>query len=564
MSLIIICIAAFVPGLFSIPPIDRDESRFAQASRQMFESAALPAQSRDPKLHAGGLAVPFVGDRPRLNKPPLVYWLQAASAAAFSAGDPMRDAVWMYRIPGVLCAIGSVLATWAFAKQLTGRLAAWLAAAALALSPVVVLDAHQARADQLLVFTVIVTQWMLYRIARGDVSVATCLGFWAALAVGVLSKGPITPMIAGLTAAGFSFLRGNYRWLWNLRPVAGFLTVVLLVAPWVYLVGRHVGWSLYLNTIWDETIGRSIDGKEGHWGPPGYHLLLVFFLLWPVGLALPATLRIIWKRARSGGGGWLRRFRSGLAHRPVDAFLIAWVVPSWVIFECISTKLPHYTLPLYPAIAIAAGRVLAAASRRRPAPVAGFEKHLTRVWFGIGITVLTGIAALCLSLRWWGDFGWFRGPGSLRTPFEAVPLILLAVFLMIRGGRELEQSNWMAALGFCWAALIAGYAVLLAFVAPQALSLSSRIAANLPAGSGGVVLSGYQEDSLVFLLRGKVRRIDPSAQSSANILPDATLVTTGMVPPEWTTGRKTTEFRGLNIAKGKCQTVFVLSPSQTP
>ena len=114
------------------------------------------------------------------------------------------------------------------------------------------------------------------------------------------------------------------------------------------------------------------------------------------------------------------------------------------------------------------------------------------------------------------------------------------------------------------AGLIAGYAVLLAFVAPQALSLSSRIAANLPAGSGGVVLSGYQEDSLVFLLRGKVRRIDPSAQSSANILPDATLVTTGMVPPEWTTGRKTTEFRGLNIAKGKCQTVFVLSPSQTP
>src|SRR5947207_13795645 len=70
LVLIGVCLVVYVPGLFSIPPVDRDESRFAQASRQTFESVALPAGERDPVMHGGGLVVPMLQSRPRLNKPP--------------------------------------------------------------------------------------------------------------------------------------------------------------------------------------------------------------------------------------------------------------------------------------------------------------------------------------------------------------------------------------------------------------------------------------------------------------------------------------------------------------
>src|SRR5690348_4119435 len=66
VGLIILCLLVYIPGLWTIPPVDRDESRFAQASRQMLESGTLE-----------GWVVPKVQDRPRLNKPPLIYWAQA-------------------------------------------------------------------------------------------------------------------------------------------------------------------------------------------------------------------------------------------------------------------------------------------------------------------------------------------------------------------------------------------------------------------------------------------------------------------------------------------------------
>ena len=98
----LLCLAVYLPGLVSIAPVDRDECRFAQASRQMFEAAALPVaeldlrhdeQTRAPVgLHAGGWAIPMYGTTPRLNKPPLVYWLQVASAWVFTGGSPLNDA----------------------------------------------------------------------------------------------------------------------------------------------------------------------------------------------------------------------------------------------------------------------------------------------------------------------------------------------------------------------------------------------------------------------------------------------------------------------------------------
>ncbi|MBX3388645.1 MAG: glycosyltransferase family 39 protein [Phycisphaeraceae bacterium] len=565
--ILLLCLAAYIPGLFTIPPIDRDEARFAQASRQMFESVALPEGARDSARHGGGLAVPYVQDRPRLNKPPLVYWLQAASAAVFSGGDSKFDAIWMYRIPGVLCAIGAVAATWRMALSMTGRTTAFVAAIGLALSPVVILDAHQARADQLLLLCVVLTQWALWRIVRGARSLPMVALFWVLIGLSVLAKGPIAPMIAALTALAWSFARREWRWLLALRPLLGVVIVALVVGPWVYAVAARVGFENYWNTIWNETIGRSIEGKEGHWGPPGYHLLLLFFLLWPISLGIPGAIGSFGKSTRPGGdgrmrAGWRERLRQSCIARPRDAFLLAWIVPSWIVYEAISTKLPHYTLPLYPAMCILAAAWLvdlAASGETKPA---GAFLHLTRFWFGTGLVVLIALGALALSPSWWGQLGWWAsnlaGETSPRTSWWLVVPIVFMLVLFFAAGRRLERMRAVDSICFAAGAAIIGFGLLLGAVAPVALMLPTRVVKA--SGAQGVdlpvTMSGYTEDSLIFLTRGRIQKEDNSVAG-----PRVRIVS-GREEPSADERNRAIILRGLNIAKGRCETVLVVPPEK--
>ena len=80
VSAIVLIPGLGIPGLGGLPVIDRDEARFAQASRQMMESNSLD-----------GWIVPRVGEKLRLNKPPVIYWLQAGVTTAITGGDSSKD-----------------------------------------------------------------------------------------------------------------------------------------------------------------------------------------------------------------------------------------------------------------------------------------------------------------------------------------------------------------------------------------------------------------------------------------------------------------------------------------
>ena len=79
-----------------------------------------------------------------------------------------------------------------------------------------------------------------------------------------------------------------------------------------------------------------LAAQESHGAPPGLYLLLFWVTFWPgaplAGMAAPA----VWRARREPGA----------------QYLLAWLIPSWIVFELVLTKLPHYVLPLYPAIAI--------------------------------------------------------------------------------------------------------------------------------------------------------------------------------------------------------------------
>lgn len=520
-----------LPGVFGMPPVDRDESRFALASWQMASG------------DAADWIVPKLQDRPRLNKPPLVYWLQAgvvkaAGAAGFDSGleMPTRELVeggeWdggigWYRLVSVACALGTGMATaWLGGLVLASdrRLGLDMVSArvwgsvagALMLSCVMMLwDGRQARSDQLLVLWTTLSMGMLWVVLTRDRwSLFWWCGLWLSVGMGILSKGPLTPMVVVLSVVGFALLR---RDVWGVlkraKVLLGLVVAVVPIVPWVLAVMSEVGASEYIEIIRAETLGRSASAKEGHWGPPGYHLLLLPLMFWPGSLVTLAAFvglvrRVVWRKSGRGDE------RAAFA-----CFLIAWVVPSWIVFELVSTKLPHYTLSLYPGLAIVSSWGLASASQER---LRGWsEKHKVLpygVFFVLGLAVI-GLPVFGGGLvgdgsRSWGEGIFSSGTGLLCVGLSVVGFGLLLWSVVAGGKRGLRTIRVQVAAIGCSVLASVGF-----FAAAQPMGWSvfqsPRFVEQVVAAGGEDVVFGdrpiaavtYREDSLLFLTRGVAERV---------------------------------------------------------
>src|SRR4051812_19063859 len=210
----------WLPGIVSLPPLDRDESRFAQSSRQMVQS--------------GNWVDIRLGHVPRYKKPVGVYWLQAASATISGA----QDHIWAYRLPSLFGAIAaSWLAVWC-AAALIGAEAAFLAGLLMLGSVLLTAEASIATTDAVLLACVLGMQGVLLRLYRAardpdapPVSTRLVMWGWVAFAFGVLVKGPVPLAVAGATIIGLVAWDRDWRWLKNLRPWAGAGLALLLIMP---------------------------------------------------------------------------------------------------------------------------------------------------------------------------------------------------------------------------------------------------------------------------------------------------------------------------------------------
>jgi 4-amino-4-deoxy-L-arabinose transferase-like glycosyltransferase len=409
LCLLVLCLALYVPGQWGMPAIDRDESRFVQASRQMLKSTTLE-----------GWMIPRIQDRDRLNKPPLIYWSQAGVASVATGrafGTPPdvasgRDAIWMYRLPSLLAAIAAVFFTWRMGCSMFDPRAGFLGAMLFAASPVIIWESRQGRADMLLVACTTGSMWALWEgfkqaRAGGRVGLTTWVGLWMAVGLGTLTKGPITAMVVVLTALGVSLLGRSLRWTWKLKPLVGVTIVAACVLPWLLVVMDIKGAKEYWDIIQKETLGRMGSAAEGHGGPPGYHLLLMVVLLgagslliWP---ALARGWRVGLTRDRSARG--LARVRSIGLGRPSEGFLLCWLVLPWIVFEISSTKLPHYTMPMYPALALLSARGVLAADAQSIAR-SKFVHGLAWLWISAmtAAVLFFTVAATFAAFRVWGQF----------------------------------------------------------------------------------------------------------------------------------------------------------------
>lgn len=478
LALVALCLLVYLPGLTSMPPLDRDESRFAQASKQMLER--------------GDFVEIRFQDGPRNKKPAGIHWLQAASATM--AGGPDKAGIWAYRLPSVIGAILAVLATFHLGRLLFGARAGLAGAAMMAVTGALIAEANISKTDAVLLATVVSAQFAIARFylhGRGVIEappgLKTILLFWIALGAGILIKGPIMPMVIGLTVLALSIADRDRSWLRGMRPLMGSAVAAAIVLPWGLLILFETQGQFYRESVGVDLIPKILGGVESHGFPPGFYLALVSLTFWPASLFLWPAAREIWRNRVN----------------PAFRFLLAWIVPSWLVFEIVPTKLPHYVMPAYPALALAAAALALGLVPN------GFDrtgKWLLRgsagIWALVGLTA-AGAVALAPA---------YLGPGI--SPPE-VTLAVLGAGLVIAG----LYWTWTFKTGRAAAAAIAAavilYGTALQLAAPRLdkLFLSPRLAEAVMRQGGGtrppVISTGYAEPSLVFLLGTDIELAPP-------------------------------------------------------
>ncbi len=462
LVLTVLCLALWLPGFFTIPAGDRDESRFAQATKQMLET--------------GDYVRIMNGTEARNRKPIGIHWLQVPFVAAASAlGLAQGNPVWPYRVPSFLGGLAAVLATFQVGLVLVGRRAALLGAGMLAASVLLVLEVHIAKTDAALLGATTVAMGVLAQAYRepGRVGRGSAALFWLGMGLGVLLKGPIAPMVAGLTVVTLVVAdrrnpEGPGRWWRCLRPSWGVPLMLAVVLPWFLAIGVATEGRFFSDAIGGDLGRKLTSGDDAHGGPPGLHLVLLPLLLFPATAALPAGLVACWRDRRE----------------PAVRFLLAWAVPAWIVFEAAPTKLPHYPLPLYPAVCL----LLAWGVTR-----AGVLRGGVR-WSGAG---LAAAVAVLLSA------GFVEAPAFLHLdPWIGLPAAgaALAVgWFAVRG-----SGDGGLARGAMAAIVLAPvlYGAVLEWELPRLvpLWLGPRLVGAAPPGGWGRLGSvGYSEPSLLFL-----------------------------------------------------------------
>ncbi len=468
LVLALISLAFYLPGQSRLPPVDRDESRYAQATSQMLQSHDFV----DVRYQ----------DKPRYLQPVGIYWLQSLSVSLLST--PTARQIWAYRAPSLVSATCAVLLTAWIGAMLFGAEAGFAAALLLSMSMLLNFEARMAKIDATLLATTLTAQGALLRAYLAEMGDArrgagrwNAALFWAALGVGLMLKGPIILIVSGTTVAAVCALDRKIAWLKRLHAGWGVFVMLALALPWFIAIGIKTHGAFFAKAVGQNLMGKLGRGEQSHGSFIGYYLALFPVTFWPgslvAGFAVP----------------WTWRNRS----TPQVRFLLAWILPTWAIYEMIATKLPHYALPYYPAIAcLAAGAALSAEGWRagRLGRIAAWA--WTLIWLVVGAVFAGGGAYLIWRFEHRFD--------AVALAAAAVSVLLCLLTLWFVHRRDLR-----------FAVVSAGGASLITFAglsahslpATPTLWLSPRIAAAVaraaPCPTTVLASSGFSEPSLVFL-----------------------------------------------------------------
>ncbi|MCS0501864.1 ArnT family glycosyltransferase [Ancylobacter mangrovi] len=475
LFLVLLCLAALLPGMFAIPPVDRDEARFAYVSRQMAET--------------GDLAEVRVGLEARHTRPLGLHWIQAGIVRAAEAAGYAKAprTIGLYRLTSLAGGIAAALLTYWAALAFTSRRAALFAATLLVSSASFGVAGRLALPDMPLVACIAAMMGALGRLYMRD-EVADAGGWrlpailWSALALALMVKGLIVPLYPALAVGALVAMDRSARVLRGSAPLAGLGLCLVVGALWFVL--RHFGGSE------GDPALRALTGAvrpvfDGFRALPGTYLLMFWGMFWPGAPLAALAVPIVWKARR------LRAMR----------FLLAWVLPAWILFELLPAKVPAQLMPVFPALAI-----LIAVAVERGALALSNTRLVRVLWLWPVIGALIAVLALL-------GLAVFDGTTSML----AWPLLIAGFYALVTAASfvrdyGIEKATLLAIAGM----LVSGFGVVqLVLPQMQSLWISPRLAAlasRTPCAEGSgeriVAAAGFSEPSLLFAMPGPVRFVD--------------------------------------------------------
>lgn len=547
------CAGLYLVGNGRVALWDRDEPRYALASRWMLEQ--------------GDWIVPRIGwgnepTLPRTAKPILIYWSQAAAMALFGVGSFAVRFPSAVAMTATLTLVGLVL--WRF---IGARRAMW-AVLVLGTSAMVIVAAKMCVPDSLLLLWITIGQLCLCAIyhRHGSTRALAAPGdsrsntrwiagiMWIAIALGGLTKGPVvlgvhltTMLVLLLMDVGgrwrqWQAWRNALGWWRRTHPLMGMAILAIICGPWLWMLHQREP-SFLPRAIGHDVIARSTRALEGHKGPPGFYLLTIFGTYFPWSLLLPLTIGLALRHRRL---------------RPVR-FALAAVIGPWVMMELVATKLVHYVLPIFPPLAFLTSDALVRCFR-------GQYPDLRNRLAVMG-TGAWGWIAMALGAAPW--VGWYYFYDFPVAAAAAVTVLTIAWATAAYQLMRRRRPQW--AMGAIGGGMIVVMLAIWGWFIPAAGFLkvgqrAGRALAEHGATQPGQVamLHGYREQSVAFYQGGTIREVEHGDHLLTN-------------PPErwprwlvieWADWqrlpeshrahlRKISAFDGLNIAKGELVHVIV-------
>jgi 4-amino-4-deoxy-L-arabinose transferase-like glycosyltransferase len=480
--LILLCLAFFVPGIASLPPTDRDESLFAQSTKQMIES--------------GDYTDIHFQQKERYKKPVGIYWLQALSVKWLNP-DHMEE-IWAYRLPSLVGATIAVLMTAILGALLFGPMAGLLAAIMMVGCAILNFEARLAKTDAVLLATVLLAQYALAKAYLGKSSSwGNALLFWTAAGLGILIKGPIIALVVLSTLLWLRVTDKNLKWFSALKPLAGIPYMLLLTVPWFAIIIMKSHGDFLQQAAGHDMLAKIFSGQDRGLMPPGLHLLFFIGVFFPFSLIAMLAVPDAWHNRRD----------------KAVSFALGWIIPTWIVFELSLTKLPHYVLPTYPAIAMLAAKFMCD----------GFPILLEkgRRWYIALITtawILTGLVVALLPIFFshyvdkdWSPYAVAAGAALLIAQTAALFMLpknkVASVAVLALGGLILSAVTFGSTLPNLRNLWISRDIV--------------QTAGNIrPCLDFKITSAGYEEPSLVFMAGTDTKIVLPGHYVAAEMLHD--------------------------------------------
>ena len=368
------------------------------------------------------------------------YWLCLPTAWAFDiAGDALTNSVELaIRLPSAICALVTVLLAGLLARRIYGWRTGCVAIVVLSTMSNFDKLGRLGHIDMPLAASFMAAMYFLYTgYAENRRSNRRIYLFYAALGAGMLLKGPLVLLLAGMVAAGLLVFRGKrwYRELKELRMFRGAVIFLAIASPWYIYECIHSHGAFFEEFFIRQNFSRFVgDAAVYRKSSPFWYCLPKLFggaLPWSILTALGVLTS--WRRIIHP------RFSDG------TKFLLLWFLTGLVFFSFSSIKRVDYLLPLFPAFAILTAKFITDwCEKLSPVP---------RRWWLTIWSVLFAIFAVVFGVNLAGlptRFGRMAATGNhpFLTDGDGMTIVMISEFIRERSGWLLAAMLIVLAIAF--------------------------------------------------------------------------------------------------------------------